>query len=299
MAGWIRLHRNITDHWIFQDAEFFRCWTLMIMDANHQTKKHMFNGALMTIERGQFIFGLEAYERKSGMTIARLRRLLSMLETEGMINRQKTNKFSLISISNYEDYQSDDRQKTSKTQADHKPIATPKECKELEECNNNTNTNTTPPDESGGTVAAVVESVIKPRGAKYNFNDEHYKIAIGMIWPVTERFPTMDVNADKWADAVRKLMEIDHYTQDEIERLWRVITTDEREGFCWSQNCRTPMKLREKKDGLSYFEIIKTQFTGSRVQSLQSGGKSLQIGANQSGGFIEKHNRNDWADGLQ
>jgi hypothetical protein len=136
MAGWVRLHRSITDHWVFQDAEFFRCWTLMIMDANHQTKKHMFNGALMTIERGQFIFGLEAYERKSGMTIARLRRLLSMLETEGMINRQKTNKFSLISITNYEDYQSDDRQKTSKTQADDKPIATPKECKELQEQHN-------------------------------------------------------------------------------------------------------------------------------------------------------------------
>lgn len=136
MAGWVKLHRSITDHWVFEDAEFFRCWMLMIMDANHQTKKHMFNGSLMTIERGQFIFGLEAYNRKTGMTIARLRRLLSMLETEGMINRQKTNKFSLISIVKYEDYQSDDRQKTSKTQADDKPIATPKECKELQEGKN-------------------------------------------------------------------------------------------------------------------------------------------------------------------
>lgn len=133
MAGWVKLHRSITNHWVFEDAEFFRCWMLMIMDANHQTRKHMFNGSLMTIERGQFIFGLEAYNRKTGMTIARLRRLLSMLETEGMINRQKTNKFSLISIVKYEDYQSDDRQKTSQSQADDKPIATPKECKELQE----------------------------------------------------------------------------------------------------------------------------------------------------------------------
>jgi hypothetical protein len=135
MAGWVRLHRSITDHWVFEDAEFFRCWMLMIMDANHQTKKHMFNGSLMTIERGQFIFGLEAYNRKTGMTIARLRRLLFMLETEGMISRQKTNKFSLISIAKYEDYQSDDRQKTSQSQANDKPIATPKECKELQEGN--------------------------------------------------------------------------------------------------------------------------------------------------------------------
>lgn len=103
----------------------------MLTDANFEDKKHLFNGSLLEIKRGQIIFGLEAWSAKTGVTISKLRRFLDMLEKDKMIDRQKTNKFSLISITNYATYQDDDRQTASKQQADDKQTATPKEFKNI------------------------------------------------------------------------------------------------------------------------------------------------------------------------
>lgn len=129
MSGWIKLHRGIFDHWISSDPEYLCVWLRMLTEANFEDKKHLFNGSLIEIKRGQIIFGLEAWSAKTGVTIAKLRRMLDMLEKDKMINRQKTNKYSLISILNYTKYQDDDRQSASKTQADSKQNATPKELK--------------------------------------------------------------------------------------------------------------------------------------------------------------------------
>jgi hypothetical protein len=131
MSGWIKLHRGIFDHWIASDPDYFCVWLRMLTEANFEDKKHLFNGALLEIKRGQIIFGLEAWSAKTGVTIAKLRKLLDMLEKDKMISRQKTNKYSLISIVNYALYQDDDRQTACRTHAEDKQNATPKELKNI------------------------------------------------------------------------------------------------------------------------------------------------------------------------
>lgn len=131
MSGWIKLHRGIFDHWISSDPEYLCVWLRMLTDANFEDKKHLFNGSLIEIKRGQIIFGLEAWSSKTGVTIAKLRRLLDLLEKDKMISRQKTNKYSLISITNYSSHQDDDRQAAVKSQADDRQAAIPKELKNI------------------------------------------------------------------------------------------------------------------------------------------------------------------------
>lgn len=131
MCGWIKLHRGIFDHWIASDSDYLCVWLRMLTEANFEDKKHLFNGALLEIKRGQVIFGLEAWSTKTGVTIAKLRKLIDMLEKDKMISRQKTNKYSLISITNYAFYQDDDRQNASKSQAEDNQNATPKELKNI------------------------------------------------------------------------------------------------------------------------------------------------------------------------
>lgn len=121
--GWVKVHRKMLDHWVSQEPELFAFWMRLLIEANHSDKKRMFNGALVEIKRGQTLFGLDAFEAKSGISKKRLRRYLDMLETEGMIGRQKTNKYSLISICNYEQYQLEGRQEAGKGQSDGKPRA--------------------------------------------------------------------------------------------------------------------------------------------------------------------------------
>lgn len=105
MQGWIKLHRKILNHWVADEPECLAVWVRLLIEANHTTTKRLFNGRMIDIERGQLLFGLQRFTQKSGVSIAKLRRYMRLFEAEGMIDRQKDNKYSLITITCYEDFQ--------------------------------------------------------------------------------------------------------------------------------------------------------------------------------------------------
>ena len=129
--GWIKVHRALLDHWCATEPEALSVWVRLLCEANFENKKSMINGCLIDVERGQLVFGLDAFSKKSGVSVSKLRRIISMLESDGMISRQKTSKYSLISIACYDKYQEDDRQIAGKSQAKDNQIAAPKEVKNL------------------------------------------------------------------------------------------------------------------------------------------------------------------------
>ena len=129
--GWIKVHRALMDHWCATEPEALAVWVRLLCEANFESKKIMINGCLVDVQRGQLVFGLDAFSKKSGVSVSKLRRIISMLEGDGMISRQKTSKYSLISIACYDKYQEDDRQSAGKTQAKDNQIAAPKEVKNL------------------------------------------------------------------------------------------------------------------------------------------------------------------------
>jgi len=117
MSGWIKLQRQILDHWIAQDNEYLAVWVRMLAEANFDSRKTVIGGVLVEVKRGQLVFGLESYSAKTGVSIRRLRKLLELLESDRMIDRQRNNKFSLITIANYEKHQDEGRQEAGKRQA--------------------------------------------------------------------------------------------------------------------------------------------------------------------------------------
>jgi len=124
--------------------------------------------------------------------------------------------------------------------------------------------------------------------SKFKFNDEQYQIAVEMSCPSKARFDeTLKINLDEWADTVRKLMDTDGYTREQIQYLWRTIHDNSLQ-FDWQSNCRTPMKLRLRKDGLSYFEIIANQIVTQKRKPK----------ADPERGFVEKHTDPSWREGL-
>lgn len=114
MSGWICLHRKLKAHWIYQESEALKLWITLLMDANHQAKTTMFNGSLITIGRGQMIAGRLSLSGQTGVSERRVRRYLDLFEKEGLIVRQKSNKFSLITITKYAEYQDRVQQESSK-----------------------------------------------------------------------------------------------------------------------------------------------------------------------------------------
>ena len=157
------------------------------------------------------------------------------------------------------------------------------------------NTDSLIPD-SKTSANADLPSEKKPKPSKYKFDSGHMELAVRMSNPVKMNFPSQQIDLDQWADAVRKLQELDGRTRDQIIQLWAfVIDHEGNNGFRWRDNCRTPMKLRERKDGLPYFDLIdqqrKTSFirkpTGAEAKQQQREEfirqRNERLGINQGG----------------
>lgn len=136
MQGWIKIHRQLLEHWVADEPECLAVWVRMLIEANHATKKKLFNGRMTEIQRGQLLFGLQRFSEKSGVSIAKLRRYLKLFMSEGMIDRQVDNKYSLITITCYDDFQ----ESTGKKQAENK--LTTSEKQHLKNVKNVKNSNT-------------------------------------------------------------------------------------------------------------------------------------------------------------
>lgn len=225
MAGFIALHRRIRKHWIFQEPDFLKIWLTMLMDAKYVRCKEMVNGVLVTVERGQLVFGLDQWETTHKISKSKLRRLLKMLENDGMINRQKTNKYSLITIINYESYQSGDSQTASKAQAngtlEAPQTAAYKESKQGEEGKQGTSAIADPDDIR---LAEYIFAGVKSAAPK-----------------------TKEPDLNKWADTIRLMRERDGHNRREIAEVFRFANNDD----FWRVNILSPAKLREKFAQLS------------------------------------------------
>ena len=125
--GWIKIHRALMDHWSSSEPEALAVWVRMLCEANFEEKTTLIHGQLVTVKRGQLVFGLEKFSARSGVSIKKLRRIVDMLVSDGMLGRQVMQRFSIITITCYDKYQDMGKQEASTGQAEGKRRATPKE----------------------------------------------------------------------------------------------------------------------------------------------------------------------------
>jgi DNA-binding transcriptional regulator YhcF (GntR family) len=71
------------------------------LKANHTDKQWR----ELTIERGSFVTSLQHLANENKLTVDQVRRVLNCLEKTGEITIKTTNKFTIISVSNYNTYQ--------------------------------------------------------------------------------------------------------------------------------------------------------------------------------------------------
>ena len=107
MSGWICLHRDITDHWLWdmKHAERIMAWIDMIMLANHEDKKFLIKGQLIECKRGQLAYSQESLSYRWKWTRDKVRHFLKLLEKDKMITHESTHLTTVITICNYCKYQ--------------------------------------------------------------------------------------------------------------------------------------------------------------------------------------------------
>ena len=141
MTGWIKIHREITEHWIFQDAEKFKWWIDLLIMASHEDNRVLVKDNLVSLKRGQLSISLSFLSTRWGRSKEKVLNFLRLLESDRMIERYSDRKSTTITICNYDSYQDSFEQTPTANPTNVRPMSDqcPTEYKNVEECKRNNN----------------------------------------------------------------------------------------------------------------------------------------------------------------
>ncbi len=107
MQGWISVHRELLEHWLWDDKPFARgqAWVDILMKANHQPKEVYFDGTIHELEKGQFITSIKKLCMCWGWSNTKVNKFLDVLRKENMIEIKKHTKNTVIKVLNYAKFQ--------------------------------------------------------------------------------------------------------------------------------------------------------------------------------------------------
>ncbi len=124
MTGWISINRSIQNHWLFKEKRTFskfEAWIYLLMEANHSKAKVPIGNQIVTVERGQRLTSILTLSDLFNWSRFKVKTFLDLLESDGMLEVKTTSKYTLITIVNYDFYQSE--QGRNQHQNDIKPTS--------------------------------------------------------------------------------------------------------------------------------------------------------------------------------
>ena len=104
-TGWILLHRKMQNHWIWQDANKFKCWIDILLTVNIEDKNVCIGSTIIECKRGQSLMSLDNWARRWGMSKSSVNRLFKALKMWHMIETENVMKTTRLTVCNYDSYQ--------------------------------------------------------------------------------------------------------------------------------------------------------------------------------------------------
>jgi len=125
--GYIKIHRSLKEWYGSKSPARMSLWIHLLLLANHKPKKWLFKGNLYEVKRGQLITSRVNLADITGISQSYVEKILKELKKQGQIKQQTSSRSRLITIVNYDSYQSsnnkednkeDDRKTTERQQKD-------------------------------------------------------------------------------------------------------------------------------------------------------------------------------------
>ncbi|KAA6455265.1 Replication protein O [Bacillus atrophaeus] len=229
MIGWIKLHRSVQDHWIYQEKRKFskyEAWLDLLMMASHKDNKFVLGNELYEVKRGQFISSIRKLGERWSWSNTKVTQFLDLLRKDEMIDFKKDTKKTLITIVNYGVYHDSEEEKKTVIEHENDTKATQKHT-----IKNDKNVKN--------------EKNIKPSRLKYEICDmenAEYLFKEILINNPDAKKP----NLEKWANEFRLIRERDKRTDKQIKYL---IKWSQQDSF-WKTNILSPDSLRKQFDRL-------------------------------------------------
>jgi uncharacterized protein (UPF0335 family) len=256
MEGWIKIHRRITEHWVWQNDKYSKWWLIILIYVNHEPKKFPVDNKFYTCNPGESFRSLEEWASLFHCSKSTVLNFFKLLKNDGMINTkilgEGNRRKHLLIVVNWKDYQILDTENKTRTVPKIRPEQYLNK-NDKEERNNIL-------------LSEIDISDIKDENEKFYFQIAHsfYKLFKNNSEELNVEFSNLkNAKYKEWVESIKKLIEIDGRSQEEIREVFRFLKYDE----FWKQNIRSTAKLRKKnKNGVTYFEelLIKSRNNGKR-----------------------------------
>ena len=252
MKGWVKIHRKILDHYLFQEDRVFskyEAWQYILLMVNHKSNKFLLGNELIELKAGQMVTSQSKLMKRFKWSKSKLRSFLRMIETDGMIRVDSDTKKTILTVVKYSDYQHSETAK--KPRKDRKETAS-----RLRE---DTNKNEKNEKNENNDKEEIKE---RPKKPKKVFSEDVINCYYSIL-PFFDELnqPKKDSEIVKWQDTIDKLNRIDGLSFEDIIHL----TQKTRQDDFWSKNFLTINKLRTKnKEGVLFWKVFYNQFKTSK-----------------------------------
>lgn len=102
MEGWVKVHRKLIEWEWFSNRNVLQLFIYILLKANHEEKQ--WHGTI--IKRGQMVASLKGISNNTGLSIRSIRTCLKHLKSTHELTSKATNRYTLITITNYDYWQS-------------------------------------------------------------------------------------------------------------------------------------------------------------------------------------------------
>lgn len=139
--GFIKLHRKIQDHWIYQEKRKFskyEAWLDMLMMANHKENKFVHGNELIHVNKGEFVSSIRKLGERWDWSNTKVTQFLDLLKSDEMITYKKDTKKTAVTIVNYGIYHGYEVEKNTQNEHEKDTERTQKHTnKNVKECPEN------------------------------------------------------------------------------------------------------------------------------------------------------------------
>ena len=123
-TGWIKLHRKILEEGWLKNQKLLPVLLYCLLKASHTHHSFTVGNQKVKLKRGQFVFGRKSAAIELGMSEGSIIRRMENLKKMEIVITEPNNKFTLVTVCNWEIYQSDksSNRSSNRSVTDQQPI---------------------------------------------------------------------------------------------------------------------------------------------------------------------------------
>lgn len=129
--SYIKLFRKLLNSPIFENEKALKIWIWCLLKATHKERLQLVGQQEVNLQKGQFVFGRKKASEELKMSESTIYKYIKLLEKLQMISVNSNNKFSVITVKKWEEYQIEELKDNNKVTTKEQQSNTNKNVKNI------------------------------------------------------------------------------------------------------------------------------------------------------------------------